>query len=502
MTRCGLLLRAVSMAQRCGEHRFHRALRDPAAVQWQQLRRYVRRHADTAFGRAHHFTKIDSPDAWRARVPISDPNDYQDWITRIASGESGVVTSEPVQRLLPTGGSSGGRKLIPWTASLGTEFRTALDAWLGRLFRIRPDLRNGPAYWSLSPALPADNTTVPIGFDDDSAYLGPLQKLIRPTLVAPDALTRIQDVNRFRYLTARHLVACGAMRLVSVWHPSFFGNLLTTITDQRSTLIRDLAMGGDGGSGLAALRLPPLPQRAACLERSTAPCDLWPHLQLISCWTHGAALGPARHLHASCPGIAIQGKGLLATEGVVTIPYGLHHPLAVTSHVYEFIDEAGRCWWPHQLREGACYEVVLTTGGGLYRYRLGDLVRVTGTLGATPCFRFLRRRGEVSDLVGEKLDAAFVAQVLARVIPSTCGEATLYATSGTPPRYALATQHPVTTPHLLQQLDTALRANPGYAWARSLGQLGELQSHHAETASATQRLGDRKPRALVPLEIA
>ena len=54
------------------------------------------------------------------------------------------------------------------------------------------------------------------------------------------------------------------------------------------------------------------------------------------------------------------------------------------------------------LQTGQCYEVVITNHAGLYRYRLGDVVRIVDFAGSTPVFEFDQRRGNVLDLVGEK----------------------------------------------------------------------------------------------------
>ena len=41
------------------------------------------------------------------------------------------------------------------------------------------------------------------------------------------------------------------------------------------------------------------------------------------------------------------------------------------------------------IQRGGTYSVILTTGGGLYRYQLHDLVEVTGFVGRCPLVRFL-----------------------------------------------------------------------------------------------------------------
>ena len=59
--------------------------------------------------------------------------------------------------------------------------------------------------------------------------------------------------------------------------------------------------------------------------------------------------------------------------------------------------------------------MVLTTGGGLYRYRLRDEVEITGFSAECPLLRFLGKADRVVDLVGEKLAESHVRSVLERV---------------------------------------------------------------------------------------
>jgi hypothetical protein len=46
---------------------------------------------------------------------------------------------------------------------------------------------------------------------------------------------------------------------------------------------------------------------------------------------------------------------------------------------------------------------VLSTSGGLYRYNIGDVVRVRDFIGATPVVEFLHRTGPGASLTGENL---------------------------------------------------------------------------------------------------
>jgi hypothetical protein len=44
--------------------------------------------------------------------------------------------------------------------------------------------------------------------------------------------------------------------------------------------------------------------------------------------------------------------------------------------------------------------VVITTGGGFYRYQLKDIVEVTGFLHPVPTFRFVGKEDNTVDLFG------------------------------------------------------------------------------------------------------
>jgi hypothetical protein len=114
--------------------------------------------------------------------------------------------------------------------------------------------------------------------------------------------------------------------------------------------------------------------RAAELRR-LRPDDvqgIWPKLTLISCWGDGPARSAAASLARRFPHVEVQRKGLIATEAIVTIPFGGRHPLTIGSHFFEFLDPNGRARLAHQLEGGVEYTVVVTTAGGLYRYRLAD----------------------------------------------------------------------------------------------------------------------------------
>lgn len=521
--------------------RFSRALHAPEQAQAAVLQRIVQRGKHGGLGRLYGLERVDSAVEFRARVPETRYEDYQAHIDAIRRGGARVLTAEPVERLVPTSGSTAARKLIPYTRGLRREMSQALGAWIGDLFSRRPGLIGGPAYWSVSPAMDVEeDAAVPIGFGSDAAYLGrALEPLVTQVLVAPDVLRHARPLASFRYATLRLLLGCADLRLISVWHPSFFSLLWEQRGRWFERLVRDVHEGTlqpeeplpERVSAGLSRRLRADRERARELERlgpEARPRAVWPRLELVSAWGDAAAARPLAALERELGGVEVQRKGLLSTEAFVSIPFGGWHPLAVTAHFIELRDDAGRLVLVHEAEPEGEYEIVVTTSGGLYRYRTGDRVRVEGFVGQTPSVRFLGRGDQVVDQVGEKLHEAFVVTALAQALPQAVPQAvpqdvpqavidTLPGGAERGPCFAmLAPDHDragytlyvdhAPGSNALARLEQALRENPHYAYARDLGQLGALRlfviEGNAHEAYLERRralgstLGDIKPAAL------
>lgn len=514
---------------------FEAAASDVAGCQWAWLRATLARNRNTAFGRAYDFRSIRSTEEYRRRVPLMREEALAGYVGRIAAGEARVLTAEPVRLLEPTSGSTNARKLIPYTDQLRKEFQAALNPWIADTFRHFPGARRGRAYWSLSPAGAGSERTqggVPIGFDDDTAYLGVAERWIaRRILAVPSPVARLRSMENFRYVTALHLAATADLALVSVWSPTFFLGLLGDLERWGERLAGDLRRGTVSlpepeSDPAARFEVRARPDAARILRGDLSRVEslqaLWPRLALISAWADGASAPYAEQLRARIPFAAFQPKGLLATEGVVSFPLAGEEgaALALRSHFFEFVDGSGVNRLAHEVEPGESYEVLLTTGGGLYRYPLGDRVEVVGLHGGCPLLRFLGRTGGGSDLVGEKLAEAHVGAVLARCLGGFSPRpsfAMVAPSSGGALRYRLYLQFDTGSPtsetlnELAARVDANLTENPYYAHARAVGQLGPLEAALVSPARGTAwslveeralragwRLGDIKPRALDP----
>lgn len=498
---------------------FRAALREPERTQEAILLHYLRRNAATEFGRRYHFRSLASVRDFQSRVPLSDFDDYQGAIDAIQSGAPNVLTGERVHCLQPSSGSTRAAKLVPYTSTLQSEFGRAVGPWLFDLVRRAPRLLGGPAYWSVTPIngpkREAASHVPAVGFESDSAYLGGwLQRLVQHALVDCEDLKYAEDIAEFRRRTLLRLLGEPELRLISVWHPTFLTLLLDELMASWEQLLLLLQRGLPATGRLRAI--PPKPHRASQLKGADPqlPGSLWPRLTVVSCWGDAHAGGLIPQLKKRLPGVWVQPKGLIATEAIVSIPFEDYQPLAIRSHFYEFIDDQGGVRTASELEKGATYSVVITTGGGLYRYRLRDWVRVEDFVHATPSLRFVGKEDSVSDVCGEKLNEGAVAGLLARLLPH-CAPAARFSllapeSEGGAWRYVLYVESggPVSE-GLSASLERGLRENPNYELCIRLGQLrpaavelvppgsGDLYLERLRLAG--RRLGDIKPSALSPL---
>jgi hypothetical protein len=155
------------------------------------------------------------------------------------------------------------------------------------------------------------------------------------------------------------------------------------------------------------------------------PRDAWPAPFLLGNWTGGSVGAYLRHYPRYFGDNVIRDVGLIASEGRMTIPVSSGTPagvLDVTSHYFEFIPEAEAdsknptVLGAHELEEGGRYFILLTTGYGLYRYHIYDLVRVAGFHNRTPLVEFLSKGAHFANITGEKLSEYHVTQSMAEVL--------------------------------------------------------------------------------------
>ena len=479
---------------------YQTALRHPQRTQAQILRTILRSNQHSQFGQQHHFAQIRSPEDYAQRVPIQSYDTLAPSIARHADGETNILTSSPVIQFEETGGSTAGAKLIPYTAPLLTAFQHGIHAWFADLIAQRPHAFSGCLYFIISPATRSRSHTaggIPIGTGNDLNYLGSaLAEHIAPQTLYHPRLAEQQSPESWQIRTAALLAQSPNLSLISAWSPTLLLNIIHTLHQQQDRILSQI----------------PDAARRRTLAQALAPAvpntqKIWARLDTISCWDSHTAAAPAAQLRQLFPHAHLQGKGLLATEGITTLPFSGCLLPALTSHYYEFADEHGQIRPLHQLQHGNRYRLILTTQGGLYRYDTQDWLLVQASPHANvPSLHFIGRSSLTSDLVGEKLTEAFVAHAIPQALAPFSGCLFLQGSTTPQPHYILW-HEPTFTPseNALAALNTALCANPQYHYAQQIGQLGNLTArpHPQLLAYASQHapsrvLGTQKIPMLLP----
>lgn len=510
--------------------RFRKACENPQQIQQQVLQTILAENSQSQIGQQYDFASITNYSEYVKRVPIHKYIDLADPIHRISLGEKRVLYEEETIAFELTGGSTQGSKLIPYNASGLLAFQKAILPWIGDLLISKPEIKLGRTYWAISPVTRQQDYTpcgVPIGMVSDAAYFGTdLEGDILNVLAVPPQIAMIGNMEEWRYLTALSLLAAADLSFISVWSPTFLLAIINEIKLNYQQLIRDIATGINSDF----LSLPPQPERAVYLHNLISKTmfdsrQIWPQLALISCWTDAVAKAFIPQLQSLFPHVEIQGKGLLATEGVVTLPLlGCEAPvLASESGFFEFV-ESEQATHPqnikpniklaHELESGKTYRVIITTPSGLYRYDLGDRVLVKGWFLKTPLLEFIGRTGVTSDLCGEKLTEDFAFNQVFNYLHQNHlhqnNAFAMLAPSFIPkPHYILFVDgekwDKTTVESIATGLDLALQTNPQYEYARKLGQLDHLvikrvknpmETYTKYALSRGQRLGDIKPPVL------
>lgn len=469
-------------------------LKDIKTVQTEKLLGILNSNRGCEYGQRYDFEKIKSIKAFQEKVPLTDYEDYKYYIEKIRKGHHGILTEQNILIFQPSSGSTSASKLIPYTKTLKEEFKKGIRPWLYDLYTSSQAIRWGKSYWSVTPATSGKvyiEGTVPIGFEDDKEYFGTLEKILFDYILAvPSDVAKSENVEEFYYKTALKLLICKDLTLISVWNPCFL-ILLLEFMEKHSEIL----------AAAITLKNKKRGKEVRELLSKKAFAKLWINLKVISCWCDANAKDYADKLKNFFPESTVQPKGLLATEGFISFPLSKAKGavLSLRSHFFEFeaIDD-NKIYLADELKKGKQYSVILTTSGGLYRYRLKDIIQVTGFMGYIPVIKFIGKQDKVSDLFGEKLNELFVKAVLDRLGIKE-GFAMLAPESD---RYVLYQD----SEKISQGIDDALRENFHYDYCRKLGQLKELkffrltgnpkQEYLEECVRRGQRLGDIKPVVL------
>ena len=462
----------LARAWSCGDARAEeRAAADPEAAQARVRAATMAGLRGTALGQtARTFDAL----------AVRDAHDWAPLWSAQRAGQKAFARG-PVRFVERTGGSRGARKEVPIVDGTLRAFARYARRHVGDVVRNLPGLTTGAAWVLTSP--PARDAPTG-GAPDDAAFLGRLSGLAwRAFTVDPLGGAPLEAGPAWLDAVALGLARQPTLEVLALWHPS----LMLVLLDRLAALAEQLPIG----------------QRAAARDGDTEA--LWPRLRLVVAWGDAFAAAPFQRLADRFPHAVAQRRGLLATEGPVSSPrLGVTDAIPLWDAAVLEIERADGGLVPlHALREGERGRLVASWPGGLVRTRLGDVVEAGAAFGAGPTLRLVGRAEGVVDLVGEKLDAAWVRDLLDDVLGAT--EAALEGTPAEdgPAGYTLWTSAPVGE-EVRAEVERRLLAHAGFGSARALGQLAplvarvdpELRTRALLAGATDQRWGELKGRAV------
>jgi hypothetical protein len=413
--------------------RFRAACGDPLAAQAAQLRRILAAAARSEFGLRHDFTRIarlgsprDMIRAFQTTVPVRSYGEMRTEVDAVYDGRWQTLCPSRPLRFAMTAGSTGRFKYIPVTKEYHREvsrsamiFNGALEAAFPGTRRLKTQFLVGSAEGGRSPA------GVPQGFASGFNYQN-LPGFVRRRFVAPYWIFTIDDPEERAYAAGRILIDDPRLGALTAISPVNLINMRQALDRNAGRLITDVAGGTLTTRGSAAVRgtwsgrRDPLRARAlrdAWQANGLLPThELFPALRVLVCWQGGNMsyyLDDARRAFGVDQTFEFP---ISASEGVFAIPLHANRPggaLAVTSHFLEFIPEGAEApLRADELEAGCEYRVVVTNGGGLYRYDMEDIVRVTSFFRATPVIEFVSKKDRQVSVSNERLTELDVTRAM------------------------------------------------------------------------------------------
>lgn len=404
---------------------FDRACSDPLKAQRSVLLRLVSSNAATAFGRAHDFARIRVEADFRRRVPVGEYEDFRPFINRIIMGERRVLTEKEPFMLTMTSGTTSEPKYIPVTRALQSQTAALMSLWLYRAELDHKGLLDYASVGIVSRAVEGHTRTgIPYGSASGLIYKN-IPWLVRRAYAVPYLVSELDDYDE-RYLIAARFALSRRVSFIATPNPATLLRLAQVAAENQESLVRAMR---DGALGTASMKqrdvyahlasmLRPDPRRAAELESIIKArgflrlADCWPDLRLIGCWTGGSTGLKVDDLSRFYGDVPVRDLGYMASEGRVTVPFedcSASGVPALRTSYYEFIAEEEldsrnpSVRSIDELEAGRRYSILLTTAGGLYRYKINDIVEVTGFRGRAPLLAFIRKGGEMANITGEKM---------------------------------------------------------------------------------------------------
>lgn len=469
-------------------------------------------NGSTVIGKKLGFSGIHSYEEYKEKVPLTTFKDYEELAARISeNGERNILTAKPVVHFCPTTGTTSAPKLIPLVEEardLATVYTLPAALAMGdraAKAKGRPGFETGKGLFLIEIGkMSCSKSGIPIGGISSTSVRasdGLLETLtVSPReLITPDA-----------YLDSKYLHLLFALRERDLsWIGSCYMTAVAGIMDTMATRWQDLCDDIENGkvnqdvevSDYTRERLDsmlaPDPERAEELRKifsggfgEPVVPRIWPKLSFIGAiGSGGFSIHTDKVKRFVGPNVTFCNLVIAASETIVAVANGCDTDefiLLPQAAFFEFIPEDDPCEVIpiDELEPGKKYEVVVTTLSGLYRYRLMDVIEVTGFYGQIPTVRFSHRGNVYIDIAGEKTTEGDLLRAVGTFERETGIEISEYAAFAdmtvSPGNYVVLLEpdgemDPQRTDEYAAFLEKALCQTFGYKYERAAGNINPVK---------------------------
>ena len=412
------------------------AAKNPVFAQNKFLRDVVRKNMDTRFGKEHRFNEIDSYKKFTQFVPIQTYDSLRPYFEEQEATKENIISAEQPIMYAVTSGTTGASKYIPILKETIRRNKKHQKLFTYSQYKDNPSTFSGKILGIVSPAIEGyTEFGTPYGSVSGVLYKN-IPSIMKSKYVLPVEVFSVEDYELKYKLILRIALAYKDVTYLVSANPSTFLMLHSQVNRYFDEFVDDLEQGifreHDKLSAEVQKSITPKlksnKRRAEELrelyaqKRAISFADIWPFLQTVVTWT-GGSCGIA--LDAVRQGLPQSTKvvelGYMATEVRGTITIDTNNNLGLPTIQDNFFEFAEREKWDNderefltidQLSNSKEYYVFITTGSGLYRYHINDVLRVTGKIEETPTFQFRQKGKGATSITGEKL---YECQVLEAV---------------------------------------------------------------------------------------
>ena len=468
----GILLGDVTLAE------VNRATKKPMEAQEKTLKKILKKNKNCELGKKFNFENIKSIEDYQKMVPLSTYDDYAPYVDRIIHNkEKNVMFTGWNVRYCSSSGSVGKPKILPksvrdlWNMQcIGFSGTVATSAhYLKKYKNKKMPAQMGPLVLILTGHPLEDGKMCNGAAQIPVLYLLPITRFFctsPSSLLVPEH----EELLDTSYLQLRFALENSKVSYIGSLVITLVTTMFDYLKENWEMLCDDIEKGIINPNIKITPELKeeyskmfkPNPKRAAELRREfqkgfdepIAP-RIWPKLT----WAYGMVGSNLKVFIEKLrkyigDDIPIHGMGFAAAEGFFAMATKLDsHDGTLLPHTlfYEFLpinddDDEGdvddtKALLIDQLELGKKYELVVTNFSGLYRYRMEDVVQVTGMHNNTPTIEFLYRRNLGMNLANEKTTTEMVDMAAKQTADEMGNEFvghSLYADYSTnPPRYCM-----------------------------------------------------------------